>query len=385
MPRPYHSPSSIKLAQRCEHAWAECYINGRRSPGTPATELGTAMHTVGEDWYEGRKPAWHTLPGQIFQSGAHLLPHPTRCADALVELPIGDVPIDNPNADGPQTVLEIDGVRWAGFRDLVAIPLDEEADRLGLPRGRASVLDYKSCANIARYALTEAELAADLQCNLYAYATATDWQRDRAFARWVYFETKKVRRAKAVDVIIARDAALEIIAPCNALARQLDTLVDVGAAVKNPLACNDFGRVCEHHKSQPGGTCDARRSIGGLIQARVRKAETTMALKPEVAAKMAALRAKAAGAAEAPADETETPDDGRDEGDGESETGEAPDTTAAAAPKPKLGVGKPTPAKPAAPVAPGAKPSKLAALVAKYEAKQAELAALGAEIAAAVQ
>jgi hypothetical protein len=370
--RPYHSPSSIKLAQRCERAWAEAYINGRRSPGTPATELGTAMHTVGEDWYGGRPPAWTSLPGQIFQSGAHLLPHPKRCESVLVESPIGNVPISNPDPNGPQSVRVIDGVRWAGFRDLIAKPTRVECERLGLPYGPALLDDYKSSANIARYALTVAELGNDLQCNLYGYATCEDFDQAFTPARWVYFETKKVRRAKAVDVVVFREQALRVIEPCNTLARSLDSLVDVAAATKNPRACNDFGRVCEHHKSQPGGTCDARRSIGGLVQARVPKKETNT-MDPKIAAKFAGLTKKAAAVAEAPPPE-DNPD--ADAGEGEQE-GEAP-------PPPPASKAKAPPAAKAVAAPVAGKPSKLAALVAKYEAKQAELAAIAAEITAAL-
>jgi hypothetical protein len=372
MPRPYHSPSSIKLAQRCERKWAECYLNGRRDPSTPATELGTAGHIVLEDWYEGRDPEWESFPGQVMHAGIHLLPHPEQCASVLVEQPIGDIPYDNPDEHGPQWVLEIDGVRWAGFRDLLAVPTEAEAARLGVPPGRMTLFDYKTSSNIKRYALTEAELRADLQCNLYAYATMVDWKRDEVHARWVYFETKAVRRAHAVDALIDHADALAVIEPCNTLARHLDTITDVAATVKNPLACNDYGRTCIHHKSV-GGPCDARRSIGSLVQARNPKKDTyTMALTQEQKDRFAKIKG---GTAAAPPPAADAPADANDDTATDDADVEAPAAT------------KPTPPAKrtaAAPPAAGAKPSKLLALAAKYEAKQAELAAIGAEIAAFV-
>lgn len=390
MPRPYHSASSIKLAQRCEYAWGLRYIEGLREPeitwaqieaGAPheprqrSTALGKYGHTVLESWYLGGTPDWQSFPGQVMLSGAHLLPHPERVEWVGVERPIGSTPITNPDKHGPQVVLEIDGVRWAGFRDLLARPTPAEAKRLGLPAGRVSLIDYKTSADIGRYALTDMGLHEDVQANLYAYATALEQDTSHVFARWVYFETKRVRRAKPVDVAISRDNALRVLDPCNTLARQLDSLADLQAATKNPHACGDYGG-CEFHKSR-GGPCDARRSIGGLIQARVPKKETnTMPMNPDLKSKFANLTKKSAPPAESepeapPADETEAEDV-----EGESEEAPAKPAPAAAKPKPAA------PAAAAAPrtTAPTGKPSKLASLVVKLEAKQAELDAIKAEI-----
>jgi hypothetical protein len=370
MPRPYHSPSSIKLAQRCEYAWALCYIEGLRTPGTAATALGTDGHTVLEDWYEGRAPAWDSFPGQVMHSGVHLLPHPDAVEWLAVERAIGDTPIDNPDKDGPQRVREIDGVRWAGFKDSIACPSRVECDRLGLPYGPVLLFDYKTSANIGLYALTEAELLADVQANLYGYDTCVEFDQIETPARWVYFETKRVRRAKAVDVTIHRDAALEVIAPCNARARDLDTLTDLKAATKNPRACGDYGG-CKYHVSR-GGPCDARRSIGALVQARVPKKEQTMAIDRS---KFEALKNKANAAAATAEAEPET--DAPAEGEADAPAAAEPDATKPAPAKPGP---KPGP-KPTAPAA-GAKPSKLAALVTKLEAKEAECAEIKAEIKA---
>lgn len=353
MPRPYHSPSSIKLAQRCEYAWALCYIEGLRTPGTPATALGTDGHAVLEAWYENCEPDWQSFPGQVMHAGAHLLPSPSECELVCVETPIGDVPIVNPDASGPQVVREIDGVRWAGFKDLVAVPTSKEAERLGLPRGRAVLFDYKTSSSIARYALTRVELAADLQANLYAYDTALEFGEADTPARWVYFETKRVRRAKAVDVTIHRDDALRVIDPCNTLARELDSLTDTKAATKNPHACGDYGG-CKYHTSR-GGPCDARRSIGGLIQARVKKG-TDMANLADLKNRFNKAKTEAPAEADAP----------------EATEGDAPED-------------KPAPKAPAAAKAsPAAKPSKLAKLVGDLEAAESKVDAIKSEIKAAL-
>jgi hypothetical protein len=334
LPRPYHSASSIALALRCQHAWAKRYIDGVREPEvtwadieagaehTPrqrSTALGKAMHTVGETWYRGGSPAWDSLPGKVFLSGAHHLPHPTRVDEAIVEQAIGNVEIDGGpcqhdgcgrprsehpcgvpwhayETDRPTRALDIGGVLWAGFIDLQARAPAELA-RLGIEDVADGWLlsDYKSSADVNRYALTPEGLWNDVQANLYVVHMG----HARVPARWVYFETKKVRRSRPVDVRMHLDHALEVIAPCVALARELDTLERSSDAPKNSNACGDYNG-CPHHVTR-GGTCDARRSLGGLIQARVKKEPTHMAISPEKRAEFEARRkslaehAKAAG------------------------------------------------------------------------------------------
>jgi hypothetical protein len=302
----------------------------------------------------------------------------------LVESPIGNVPIVNPDPGGPQAVREVDGVRWAGFRDLLVKPTRAECERLGLPYGPALLIDYKTSANVGRYALTPETLRDDLQACLYALSTCEDFEQDETPARWVYFETKKVRRAKAVDATISRDHALHVIAPCNTRARELDSLTEVAQATKNPLACGDYGRTCEFHKSV-GGPCDARRSIGALVQARVVKKEPNMALDQATKDRLANMKNKFNKAAEPP------PEDAAEDTSEDTTAEEAPaeETPPPAEEKPKPALAKPklapkTPAAAADKPAPAAKPSKLATLAAKYDAKEAELAAIGAEIAALV-
>jgi len=339
------------------------------------------MHTVLEAWYTpGAKPDWRGLPGKVANSGAHLLPHPTKCELVAVEQPIGNVslPPDTsvaPRPDAPTVGLDVGGVLWAGFKDLVALVEPAEIKRLGVDApDRILLSDYKSTANIARYALTPAELLTDVQANLYAIDVCERYHLDSVPARWVYFETKKVRRAEPRDAVITYANALDIMAPAVTLARELDAIASVADAPKNPLACGDYGG-CPHHISA-GGPCDARRSLGGLIQARVKK-ETAMALSPEVQAKFDAL--KKGGAAAAPAT---TPAPAPDEGAG----------AATPAPASKIGgVAKPrtpraprqVPAKPTAPAsAPAATGTVGAVLALQAELSNAQAIAAEAEAVA---
>jgi hypothetical protein len=301
--RAYHSASSIKLAQRCRHAWALRYLEGIRQPELTwaeieagakytsrqrATALGKEMHARLEVWYLGKSVNWRDLPGTIALSGLHLLPHPDHLREAAakdtgirvaVEEPLGSTPL--PPGEGPKVALRYNGILWAGYKDLVVYS-----------PAHTLLFDYKSSANIERYALTSTELHKDLQANLYA---ADIFQRSgvrQLTAGWVYFETKRVRRAARVVTTMTDDSVEKMLAPAIAFAKELDAIADAQHAPKNTNACGDFGG-CEFHHSV-GGPCNAQRSIGGLIQARVKKENTIMtnASDPAITARFNAIRAK---------------------------------------------------------------------------------------------
>jgi hypothetical protein len=195
---------------------------------------------------------------------------------------------------------------WAGYRDLV-VSAPAEFVRLGIdaPDGWA-LIDHKSSANIASYAHTPATLYDDGQANLYAYATCLDQGIQSLPARWVYYETKKVRRAAPVDTTISLEVAGQHVEEASGRARELDTIRDERDAPCNPLACGEYGG-CSFHKTA-GGPCDAQRSFGALIQARVKKDSNKMGLPAAVTNRFAALQTGAvAPSPDAPAAPDATP------------------------------------------------------------------------------
>lgn len=323
MPRRYHSSSSIKLGHRCRKAWALTYLDGRREPDVPwaritaahsprvrGSALGKDVHSRFERWYDGGKLDARGLPGQIALDGARILPHPTLC-DAIVESEIGTVRLPpGGDAHSPTHAIEIHGVRWAGFRDLLAWPGTKEARRLGLPFGEWVLHDHKTTASIERYALSATDLLVDVQANVYGLATCEELDVASVPARWAYYETKATRRALPVDVRIERSRALDVLAPECDFARELDTIATSADAEMNPAACFDYGSTCYHHHTV-GGPCNARRSVGALVQARVIKRGNPMTPE-EIKAKIAAMKAGKGAPASV---ETEG-----DEGEGGGET-----------------------------------------------------------------
>ncbi len=280
--RPYHSASSIKLGQRCPRAWAYCYLDGLRDPEvawsdvTPTTPprlrsfaLGKAVHAVFERYYCGEPADWASLPGQIAASGVGNLPPRDACR-AEVEQPIGR---ESRTGAPAGRVLRVHGVAWAGFRDLL---IDETLQ-----------VDYKTTASIAKYALTPDRLRADVQCALYTVDACERFGVDAFDSRWLYLETKRIRRAWPVDVVVTHDEALAALAPAAELAKRLDTIASSADAPQNLDACADYGG-CQYHVTQ-GGPCDARRSLSAYFaQEKAKMTQPVPGLDPAKIAEMSA-------------------------------------------------------------------------------------------------
>lgn len=335
MPRLYHSASSLKLGSMdtgCEAAWGYNYLLGQRELEIPwaeieadpdlkcstsqrSTALGKAMHTVGQLWYQTEaglvlpkpkskvlQPDWNSFPGQVFHSGAHLLPHPHDCEKVWIEASIGTSPMpEGASTHAPPTRMKFGDIYLAGYIDLIAIMGTAEAERLKLP-SRLLLADYKSCKTL-NYALTPDTLQDDLAAAIYAYWLCQKFNVNKVFARWPYFETGKIRRATPVDAWLTAGHSLDIIEPFHEVALRLDTLEDISQCEQNTSFCGAYGG-CPYHRSA-GGDCDARRSIGKqIVNIGVKK----MTVSKEQKDRFAAARAKAGkGKAAAPADEEEAP------------------------------------------------------------------------------
>lgn len=293
------------------------------TPGMPVMQkvrsgaLGKAVHDRLEGWYLGQAVRWDDFAGQVALSGTYLLPHPSKCHDGGTETYIGHTPYARKFEHDPPVVRVVNGVTWSGKRDLV-VSAPGEFLRLGInaPDGWA-LCDYKSSADIGRYALTADELHTDFQANLYTYDTCDTLKIQELPCHWVYFGTKTEKRhAEARDTTITLDEAARVVERASDDVRQWDTIQNVNDAPCNTDVCGEYGG-CMYHKSA-GGPCDAQRSIAALISLRVPKAkkETThmaipnsgrfAALKDGVTTPPppdAAAQAPAAAAAQAPATE----------------------------------------------------------------------------------
>lgn len=277
MPRDYHSPSGVEKMALCEYRAAMHYIAGVLEPRTTATDFGTRMHEIAERYFrreEIDQATWSSPEGLAFAHGLHFVPRPDECALIEVERPIGEgYGVRLPEGLPLEWALELHGVRWGGFRDLAVDVSSAARSRLGLEPHGVVLYDWKSSADASRYAKSPADLAVDAQRCLYGVDVCeqTDWHV--SVARWVYFDKKRASRTRAVDSVQSRAACEDAIEKPASIARNFDALTSVEDARRNPRACDAWNRRCPYHSSE-GGPCDARPSLGALIQARTNRPQT---------------------------------------------------------------------------------------------------------------
>jgi hypothetical protein len=336
--RLYHSPSSYSKGLDCQTAFVLEYFEGKRPPRVTWDEikdnpnheqrgsaLGVAIHAVLEAWQTpGGEPDWTGLPGKVALSATRLIPQPDRVLKRYTEGGIGRAPMP-PGADehAPTTRLSVDGVWWAGYRDLL-VSAPAEFKRLGIHAPDGWVLyDYKSTRSIDQWALDPDELLVDVQANVYAVDVCELLGLTRIPGVWVYAETLAKRREETREVMLELSRARDVMGEANIFARQLDALADAwqkgGVQLKdvprNVESCGKY-RGCPHHPSR-GGTCPVERGPT-LVKLRRKAARTEVeqhqmalpasVLKRQAEAKAAAEAAASGGGGAETATETEAPD-----------------------------------------------------------------------------
>jgi hypothetical protein len=327
-PRLYQSPSSVKMGDNaspsgCELAYAYRYVAGLRepevawrdirtgvievapwgvrpadgqcTPGQRSKALGVALHRFMQRWALGKRVRWTSLIGQIAASGIHLCPPPG--GEQLLETALGDHPLPpSRHKDAPTHGLLIDRMVWVGL-----------LDRLVKVGGLWLLIDYKSSADLKKYVPTPEALAVDLAACLYVVGVCRRLGLSRLACRWIYFETKKVRRAVAVDFSITLKDALRVVRSYGETARHLTTIraVDQATPNPNPEACDAYGGC--YYARKLGGPCTVRRSFSQLIQLHQKKDPQMAVTEEELNARFAAASGKAAPAKSAKAEPDEEP------------------------------------------------------------------------------
>jgi len=260
--------------------------------------LGTGLHNTLEAYYSGGQPDWIWKPGQVAQSGLHLLPRAECCTAIEIEAEIGYEPSGETDPRKPTKVMRAYGTRYAGRRDLTVQMQPSEFDRLGIANIANGwlLLDYKSTADIVQYAKTAADLTDDIAACAYALDVMVKHGLSILPCRWVYFESKEIRRALAVDFTITLQRAREVLERYSLKAKHLDSLNVIQEAAQNLDACCDYsGRPgvigCSYHQEK-GGPCNARRTTGDRLSALEGSNKKMAVMSEEMKAQFAAARSQ---------------------------------------------------------------------------------------------
>ena len=192
------SYSQIKTFTSCPRKWWINKIAGVATPSTPATELGSAVHTAIESYLVHGTPFPATRAGHIATHGAHLLPAPGSCTREQVEravlVPIGVLP-------------------FKGVVDFIDY-------RAAVP----AIVDHKTTSD-ARYADTPEALAGDWQMLSYAAWAFSVSAHPELEVRKNYFLTRGARAWSGSATVTRAD--VDAVVP--EIARTVDRMVDCAA------------------------------------------------------------------------------------------------------------------------------------------------------------
>jgi hypothetical protein len=174
------SASQIKDAEECWRKWGWRKLDGVRSDGNAAAQLGKESHAQAEAYYKHGTPLDLTRPsGEIIFTGFQHAP------------PVGTPGLE---IEG-QFYLMAWGHRFYGLKDLALPPG---------PDGIPTVYDWKTTKEF-KWAKTAEELPDDAQAAIYAAESMVRYRTDTARLVWIYCRTTKPYKSKPVTAIVTRE------------------------------------------------------------------------------------------------------------------------------------------------------------------------------------
>ena len=232
------SPTQVESYRACPRQWYTKYVLGMFTPSTPAQELGTAVHTVLENWLRDGTPPPETAAGIIAKAGLHLLPAPKTeglHVEGMVEIP------------------------GAPMRMVGKIDLTDE--RPGVP----TVFDHKTASD-PKWVKEKEELAGNVQLISYAqYGLSKHPNVGIIRVVHTYFGTRTAW-AKQVEMTVSRKKVEEEWAGICGTIREMqaDAVKDEADVVQVPSACSAYGGCPYKERCWGGGkgqTIDVPREI----------------------------------------------------------------------------------------------------------------------------
>lgn len=236
----------IALASRCLRRAGFKYCSDAeqepRPDETDGRSIGQLLHDAQEQYHKaGTVPEVGTDVGGMFRAGLpYLAPPRTGSCEQRREIVI---------AGHRYTIL----MDWYG----------ESAHLPGAPENLPAILDHKTSSYPQRYGVglaPDKPPIEDVQVTLYSAFALVDSRQDKVFGRWLYYPTK-VKRKKAIpsDFTLTKgqveESFGERIYPVSNLLKKVHAeRPDPNSLAPNPMACNDFGRLC-WFSQENGGPC----------------------------------------------------------------------------------------------------------------------------------
>lgn len=219
------SASSIKLFESCEKRWFYRYILGHKDKGTPAMELGSAVHEKLENYLEkGELPDVTSIEGEIASTGLKYLPKPGE-GELGIETSLDEIPI----ADLPK--------KFKGFIDCWI--KDDEVPE---------ILDHKTSSNM-KYAKTPAQLAEDTQMIIYARHVLEHCDAQSITLSHVVYLTKPPYQSEKNSITVTREHVYDRF---DKILETVHSMIEASQISgnhqkQNKGFCYSYGKRCPHY------------------------------------------------------------------------------------------------------------------------------------------
>jgi len=212
------SATEIDSFLLCRKKWAFSYLDNLDPAPSKATELGSAVHKVLENYLRTNSITYDTTEGRIASTGLKFLPE--NLDPAHIERHI---------------FFSIEAHIFHGFIDFFH-HLGSQIWLIG---------DHKTCSSFSS-ALKPEELKTNTQANIYAQWAFRERNADTVKLKWIYYRTKSTPEARLVEASLTKDEALENFQPILQAANDIKKLLDEKALAKdqpkNLSACFKYGR-----------------------------------------------------------------------------------------------------------------------------------------------
>lgn len=178
---PVVSASQIKSFRLCVRKWAFEKIVGLRGPETASQTLGKEVDDNGlQPWLKHGKPIdASTEAGQIASTALKFLPPPKSHNLAVQK----ELKLHTPSGQG---------FGYTGYLDLW-LP---NGGMPGIDDDLPVVADFKTTKSIKSWALTNEQLATDVQAQIYATWAMYETRKPKVHLAWIYMQTKDTRKAE---------------------------------------------------------------------------------------------------------------------------------------------------------------------------------------------
>ena len=213
-PLTHVSASQVQLFRDCPRKWYTTYVLGHFQPSTPSQELGTAIHTVAENYLQHGIEPPESKPGDIFKLGLPYLPAPgTGVVEGSILMEDGKVPVK-------------------GFVDFLYHADD----------GTPIILDHKTTSS-KRWMKAPHELALNIQMNTYARWCLTQHpDTERIILRHLYYGTRS-KFSELVEVSVKAESVYSI---WNDIEATISQMIEAHAkgekeAVQRISSCSAYG------------------------------------------------------------------------------------------------------------------------------------------------